>query len=146
MSIFDKIKKGLGSKEQVAKPALKAKVSVASKKSPVKKTVKSVPAKAKVKSNAKQVAGILIKPMITEKATELSQFNQYVFEVALTANKVQISQAIEGRYHVKPIRVNVLNHPGKTVRFGRNIGRTRKRRKAIITLAKGQNIKIHEGA
>ncbi|OGY44415.1 MAG: 50S ribosomal protein L23 [Candidatus Buchananbacteria bacterium RIFCSPHIGHO2_02_FULL_40_13] len=83
--------------------------------------------------------------MITEKATNLGQKNQYVFAISNKANKIQIAQAIEARYGVKPIKVNVLNISGKVVRRGRQIGRTKDWRKAVITLPAGKNIQIHEG-
>ncbi|MDO8669150.1 MAG: 50S ribosomal protein L23 [Candidatus Buchananbacteria bacterium] len=94
---------------------------------------------------ASKLHGILIRPLITEKATNLGQSNKYVFEVSNQANKIQVAQAIEAKYGVKPVKVNVLNNLGKIVRHGRNTGKTKDWKKAIVTLPEGKNIKIHEG-
>ncbi len=112
----------------------------------------SVPVKQDAKKPAGQVKqpgqstfGILIRPLITEKATNLGRLNQYVFEVSSEANKIQIAQAIFERYGVKPTKVNIINNLGKRVRYGRNWGRRKDWTKAVITLPAGQTIAIHEG-
>lgn len=155
MSIFDKFKK---SKETVApvKSSTKETPAVDNKKVSVSKE----PAKVKIvkessakpttttKSLVSKSAGlqsILVKPLITEKATNLVQLNQYVFEVSRGANKIQVAQAIEARYGVKPKKVNMLNNQGKITRRGRTVGKTKDWKKAIVTLPTGQTIKVHEG-
>ncbi|MEI6627118.1 MAG: 50S ribosomal protein L23 [bacterium] len=111
------------------------------------KVVKPVVEKAENVSDKKEIKhfGILIKPMITEKAAHLSQLNKYEFEVSGKANKIQITQAIFERYHIKPIKVNVINKMGRLVRFGRTMGKKSDLRKAIVTLPKGKSIQIYEG-
>ncbi len=94
---------------------------------------------------AKDIFGILIKPLITEKATVLEALNQYVFAVAKKANKIQIARAVESHYHVKPIQVNIINKIGKDVRYGKVHGKTKAWKKAIVTLPEDSAIKIHEG-
>lgn len=96
-------------------------------------------------SKKKNISGILIRPLITEKATNLGQFNQYAFAVALRANKIQVAQAVESRYGVKPIKVNIIRNSGRAVRYGRSIGRTKDTKKAVVILPAGKIIKIHEG-
>ncbi|NCN07139.1 50S ribosomal protein L23 [Candidatus Falkowbacteria bacterium] len=145
MSIFDKFTKKTDdqsaiAEEVVSKPET-AKVDIAKKDADNKKEVKN---DVTVKI-VKKTYGILVKPLITEKAANLAQLNQYVFAVANKANKIQISQAIEARYGIKPVSVNVLNNSGKTVRRGRDTGRTKDWRKAIVTLPAGKTIQIHEG-
>jgi large subunit ribosomal protein L23 len=87
----------------------------------------------------------LVKPLITEKATNLSAANKYVFVVERAANKIEVAKAIQSIYGVKPVSVNLLNVSGKVVRRGRISGRRKAWRKAIVTLAKGETIKIYEG-
>jgi len=100
----------------------------------------------KVKSSGVSRANqVLIKPVITEKATHLNAINKYVFVVAGQANKISVAQAVEAVYGVKPRRVNIMNVSGKKV-VRRNIkGRRNDWRKAIVTLKKGETIKIYEG-
>lgn len=88
---------------------------------------------------------ILIKPLITEKASDLGIINKYMFEVAKNANKIETAKAIKEVYGVKPISVNIINMKGKKVRYGKTVGKKKDWKKAIITLKKGENIKIYEG-
>lgn len=85
---------------------------------------------------------ILIKPIITEKATGLETFNKYTFEASRGANKIEIKKAVKELYNVEPIDVRIVVVKGKDVRYGRVSGRTKKWKKAIITLAKGQKIEF----
>src|SRR3989339_219672 len=89
--------------------------------------------------------GILVRPMITEKASFLGKYGQYVFEVKNTANKIEIAKAIEKVYGVKPLKVNIMEVRGKTVRYGKTKGKTKSRKKAIVTLPKEAKIEIYEG-
>ncbi len=61
---------------------------------------------------------IVRRPLITEKATELQEEDKYVFEVARTANKVQVKSAVEKAFNVHVVDVNVVTVPGKTKRKG----------------------------
>ncbi|MFA5000156.1 MAG: 50S ribosomal protein L23 [Patescibacteria group bacterium] len=111
-----------------------------------KKTVRSDGKKSSEKTPSNKSAyRILAKPLITEKATDLSAENKYVFMVAAGANKIEIAKAIHSVYGIKPIKVNLINIPGKRVSRGRISGQRKDRRKAVITLAKGESIKIYEG-
>ncbi len=89
--------------------------------------------------------GVLVKPLVTEKASFLGQFGQYVFEVAPRANKTEIAKAIWHAYGVQPESVNLVKMRGRDVRYGKTLGVTKKRKKAIITLKPGDKIEIHEG-
>lgn len=90
-------------------------------------------------------ARLLVKPLITEKATHLNAENKYVFVVSREANKITIAKAITTIYGVKPLAVNIINSLGKQVRRGRVSGKRKDWRKAIITLKKGETIKVYEG-
>ena len=86
--------------------------------------------------------GILVKPVVTEKATRLAGVGQYVFFVAPRASKGAIKDAVQHRYGVKPVAVTVQRYEGSTVRFGRRFGVTKGFKKAIVTLPKGQTIDV----
>jgi len=101
------------------------------------------------RSTKKIVSGdayrVLVKPLVTEKATNLATSNKYVFVVSAGANKISIAKAIESLYGVKPMKVNISNVSGKRVARGRIRGQRNDWRKAIVTLAAGQSIEIYEG-
>ncbi len=108
------------------------------------KTVKAGKAKGKIIKNNLAYRQ-LIKPLITEKATNLAAENKYVFVVDKNTNKIEIAKAVEAIYGVKPSSVNLINVAGKKVTRGRISGQRKNWKKAIITLPKGQTIKIYEG-
>jgi len=87
---------------------------------------------------------ILIKPVLSEKATGLTERHNHVsFRVLLTANKHQIRAAVESVYGVKVLQVRTSINPGKTKRKGSSIGRTPKTKKAIVTLKEGDTIDFY---
>ena len=87
----------------------------------------------------------VLSPLVTEKATALSDKNQVVFKVAIDATKPQIRAAIEGLFGVKVLAVNTLVMKGKTKKFrGRN-GRRSDWKKAMVRLAEGQSIDLTTG-
>ena len=88
---------------------------------------------------------ILIRPLVTERSTALMEEGKYVFEVAKSANKIQIADAVAEIFKVKVLSVNTANVTGKVKRVGRNIGRRRSYKKAIVTLAPGETIQFFEG-
>lgn len=87
---------------------------------------------------------ILVRPIITEKNTTLNEVGKYTFEVAQAANKIQIKQAVQEIFNVQVIGVNVMKVPGKMRRMGRTSGMTRTWKKAIVTLAPGQQIELFQ--
>lgn len=102
---------------------------------------KNSPKKVKY-SNAYKV---LVRPLVTEKASVMNSLNKYFFEVAKEANKIEIARAIQAVYEVNPISVNIVRMQGKRVRRGRTMGKRKDWKKAIITLKKGESIKVYEG-
>jgi large subunit ribosomal protein L23 len=88
---------------------------------------------------------VLVSPLITEKATNLTTENKYVFIVDRDANKIAVAKAIQAVYGVSPVSVNIVNVSGKRVSRGRIRGQRNDWRKAIVTLKKGESIKIYEG-
>ena len=88
---------------------------------------------------------IIRTPVITEKATLLSEHNKVVFRVADDASKDEIAAAVEALFNVKVTKVNTLNVKGKTKRFRGIMGKRADVKKAIVTLAEGQSIDITTG-
>jgi large subunit ribosomal protein L23 len=88
---------------------------------------------------------ILRKPLVTEKSTSLLQENKYTFEVDPRANKTEIKQAVQRIFKVKVEKVNTMRVKGKMKRVRNIPGRTPERKKAIVTLRKGDKIEIFEG-
>jgi large subunit ribosomal protein L23 len=87
----------------------------------------------------------ILAPVITEKATLLSEHNKVVFRVAMDATKEDIASAIEQLFKVKVVKVNTLIQKGKTKRFRGRMGQRSDVKKAIVTLEEGQSIDITTG-
>lgn len=81
---------------------------------------------------------------LTEKAAQLKTQNQVVFEVSLTANKIQIRQAVEAMFGVKVTDVNTLVQRGKPKRMGREYSKRPNWKKAVVTLRKGDDIQFFD--
>ncbi|MGI9371905.1 MAG: 50S ribosomal protein L23 [Hyphomicrobiales bacterium] len=88
---------------------------------------------------------ILRSPVITEKSTMASENNQVMFNVAKTASKPEIKQAVEALFEVKVKAVNTLVRKGKNKRFRGQIGRQSDVKKAIVTLEEGHSIDVTTG-
>jgi len=84
-------------------------------------------------------------PLITEKATDLTALNKYIFVVPLSANKSEIVKAVTNIYGVKPIKINIIKKDGKRVRYGKVSGTRKSFKKAIVTFKDGDKIEVHEG-
>lgn len=85
-------------------------------------------------------------PIITEKTTPRGEGeNRVAFWVDLKANKSEIRKAVEKVFNVKVIDVNTIRVPGKIRRLGRTMGKLPTRKKAYVTLRKGDKIGIFEG-
>ena len=88
---------------------------------------------------------IIIRPIISEKSTELMEQNKYVFQVARDANKLTVKQALKDLFNVTAESVNVLNVRGKNRRLRFRVGKRAAWKKAIVTLRAGDKIEIFEG-
>jgi large subunit ribosomal protein L23 len=88
---------------------------------------------------------VIVSPVITEKATLLSEQSKVVFRVAMTATKPQIKMAVEKLFDVKVTAVNTLVRKGKQKRFRGTIGQQSDVKRAIVTLADGQSIDVTTG-
>jgi len=87
----------------------------------------------------------ILSPIITEKATLLSEQNKVVFRVAGDSSKDEIAAAVEALFKVNVTKVNTINVKGKTKRFRGIKGKRADVKKAIVTLAAGQSIDITTG-
>jgi large subunit ribosomal protein L23 len=86
--------------------------------------------------------GVILAPVITEKATRGSEFNQVTFKVRDDASKPLIKAAVETLFSVKVKAVNTLVVKGKTKRFKGIPGKRSDWKKAVVTLAAGQTIDV----
>ena len=81
---------------------------------------------------------------LTEKAARLKEQNKVVFEVAPSANKIEIRNAIEALFSVKVTEVNTLIQRGKMKRMGRDLAKRRNWKKAVVTLREGDDIQFFD--
>ncbi len=161
MGLLDKILKRKPAQEEpqtVEKKKKERKMMEKKKEEVKKKPLKSheMTLKPEAKAIAKKVAKpqkgetglayrILIKPVVTEKVTDLGTLGKYVFEISPQANKTEVRQAIEKVYGVSPVKINIIKIKGKKVRYGRTTGNTKEWKKAIVTLKAGETLEIYEG-
>lgn len=92
--------------------------------------------------NPRNLADLVRRPIVTEKATLLMEMNKYVFEVIPKATKPEIKAAIESLFDVKVVSVNTLHAPPKKRRVGRFLGYKPQYKRAIVTLAEGNSIAL----
>ena len=85
---------------------------------------------------------IIIRPIVSEKSYDLIGLNRYTFEVAKSANKTQIGQAVSEIFGVTVTNVNTINVTGKPRRVRVAKGKTRDWKKAVVTLKDGDTIDI----
>lgn len=97
------------------------------------------------KTLRKRTDVILITPRISEKSAVMSSAGKYVFDVPVTANKIEVRKAVEALYGVKVKSVNTLRGIGKEVHRGRIAGRRNRWKKALVELQKGQKIDLFVG-
>ncbi|HET9902860.1 MAG TPA: 50S ribosomal protein L23 [Xanthobacteraceae bacterium] len=88
---------------------------------------------------------VIIAPVITEKATTASEYNQVIFKVAKNATKSEIKEAVEKLFDVKVKSVNTLVRKGKTRMFRGVRGQMSDVKKAIVTLEEGHRIDVTTG-
>ena len=87
----------------------------------------------------------ILKPVITEKATRLSEFNKVVFLVSESSNKLEVKYSIEKIFSVKVRSVNIINIKGKSKRFKGIMFKRNDIKKAIVTLETGNTIDLSAG-
>ncbi|MFO1127024.1 MAG: 50S ribosomal protein L23 [Rhodospirillales bacterium] len=98
-----------------------------------------------VKLGTERAYEVVRRPVITEKATMVSEHNQVVFQVALDASKPEIKAAVERLFKVKVKAVNTLRQVGKIKRVRGRPGQRAETKKAIVTLVEGHAIDVTTG-
>lgn len=89
---------------------------------------------------------VILRPLLTEKNAALKETaNKVVFEVAPDANKIEVKRAVESAFKVKVESVNIVTVKGKVKRLGRNLGRRKDWKKAVVTLKEGSSVEFFEG-
>jgi large subunit ribosomal protein L23 len=94
------------------------------------------------KYDPRNLADLVLRPIVTEKATLLLEQNKYVFEVILKATKPEIKAAIESLFDVKVTSVNTLRPPRKKRRVGKFVGYKPQYKRAVVTLRTGDSITL----
>ncbi len=87
---------------------------------------------------------LIVRPLITEKATKLVDEGKYTFEVKAGINKIEVKRAIEEVFKVNVVSVNIIKVRKKERRVGKYSGFRPAVRKAIVTLQKGQTLDVFE--
>tara|TARA_B100000700_G_C14749893_1_gene717022 strand:+ start:43 stop:351 length:309 start_codon:yes stop_codon:yes gene_type:complete len=85
---------------------------------------------------------VIRRPLITEKATNALELNQYTFEVDHRAAKPDIKAAVEKLFDVRVIGISTMNPPRRTRRIGRFSGKRSQVKKAVVRLAEGNTIQL----
>ena len=88
---------------------------------------------------------VILNPLVTEKSTQLSEFNKVVFSVPVNATKLEIKTSVEKIFSVKVKAVNTILLKGKVKRFKGVLGKRSNTKKAIVTLAPGDTIDLSVG-
>lgn len=88
---------------------------------------------------------VILRPLVSEKASILSSLGKYIFVVHLKSTRPQIKIAVRKMYGVTPLGVHFQVYKGKKVRVGRKEGQRKNWKKAIVTLPKGKTINVYEG-
>ena len=95
-----------------------------------------------IKNNIAKEEGVLLKPRITEKASDLAEKNIYVFDVSPRANKVLVREAIKSIYNVDAVKVNITKVSSKSVFSRGKKGVKKGGKKAVVYLKQGDKIEI----
>ena len=88
---------------------------------------------------------IIRRPVVTEKSTLMQDEDRYTFEVARSATKLQVKEAVQEAFNVEVLKVNTMMVRGKRRRLGPRFTTSKSWKKAVVQLAPGQSITIFEG-
>ena len=101
--------------------------------------------KNEMKISQNKAYQVILKPLVTEKSTQLSEYNKMVFAVPTNATKLEVKFSIEKIFSVKVKTVNTILTKGKLKRFKGILGKRSNTKKAIVTLAPGNTIDLSAG-
>lgn len=139
MAILERLKKS------APKKATKASSKKEAAKTSDESSEKAVAVKGSKNPRAATHASLLVKPHISEKAATLADRGIYVFDVPLSANKIEIRKAVEAAYQVHVVSVRTQRGIGKVVKRGKVAGRRSAWKKALVELKHGETIALVEG-
>ena len=101
--------------------------------------------KIDIKISQNKAYQVILKPLVTEKSSQLSEYNKMVFSVPINATKLEVKSSIEKIFSVKVKSVNTILLKGKVKRFKGILGKRSNTKKAIVTLAPGNTIDLSAG-
>lgn len=101
--------------------------------------------KIDIKISQNKAYQVILKPLVTEKSSQLSEYNKMVFSVPINATKLEVKSSIEKIFSVKVKSVNTILLKGKVKRFKGVLGKRSNTKKAIVTLAPGNTIDLSAG-
>ena len=101
--------------------------------------------KIDIKVSQNKAYQVILKPLVTEKSSLLSEYNKMVFSVPINATKLEVKSSIEKIFSVKVKSVNTILLKGKFKRFKGVLGKRSNTKKAIVTLAPGNTIDLSAG-
>jgi len=130
--------------EEIAAAQKMEKQDKPSEKAASSESKKSKKAEVKAPRDTKHAFRILLKPLVTEKSAYLTSERTYMFAVHPSATKSEIAKAIYAAYDVKPTAVRLVNRQGKEITYGRISGKTKRTKKAFVTLPEGKTIDIYQ--
>ncbi len=94
----------------------------------------------------KRIDHIIIRPLMTEKATQASEdSNTFAFEVAGDCTKLEIKEAVQALFGVRVMKVRTMVVRGKMKRFGRYYGKRSNWKKALVTVGEGDDLNFYSG-
>lgn len=93
-----------------------------------------------VKTQERDLADLIVRPIVTEKATTMLELNKYVFDVTVKATKLEIKAAIESLFEVSVAKVNTMRSPRQKKRVGKFNGYKSQYKRAIVTLKAGDSL------
>lgn len=88
---------------------------------------------------------VILRPVLTEKASRMNAQHQFTFLVAQDATRIGVARAVHSLYGVRPVNVNIIRGDGKWVKFGRSVGRRVAWKKAIVTVKSGETLSVAQG-
>jgi large subunit ribosomal protein L23 len=97
----------------------------------------------------KNMHEVIVRPLVTERSTQMKEKGKYSFEVHSNSTKQEIKNAVElifKKEKVEVLKVNTTNVPAKVRRFGRFLSKGYRWKKAVVTLKPGQKLEFFEGA
>lgn len=147
MSIVNDFKNILKPGEEAFSKKKAAVKKTTKEKKPAVKKEKTAKAKTAIVKKAAadknpDIYKILKRPLITEKTSDLSMLNKYIFVVGQTANKSEVKKSVESLYGVSVLGVNIIKVPRRKRHRGRVMGWKAGFKKAIVTVKEGDKIEI----